>query len=229
MMKKEIFFVVLAVSFIANNALSMETPQKSKPVKMFHCTRKEIARLILKEGLKSRSQLVREGKTTVSEYLPFPDHDDNIYFQYIDENDLKQIEPGLWDNSEAFNRFVYCVAMEMDPDKTMVYNPDLRFWPPLNNCNSDFVTHDPVYASLDIAEREGIYKKSGMTLREYIEKKKRFDKYDYACPIWYWGIQDTFTAAPICVFYEEMLSHTAYGWNEHTIKKDRIDPSEFAQ
>jgi len=233
MMKKEMLFVVLVIFFVTNNALSMETPQQSKPVKMFHCTREWIARLIIKEGLKSRSQLVREGKASPSkEYLSFPDHDENIYFQYVDENDVRQIEPGLWYNMDALNRrYLYCIAMEFDPDETMVYNPDLRFWPPENNCQYDCAVRDPVHASLSVAEREDIYKKFGMTLRQYVAKKERFDskKNDRNCFWGYEAIQDPFAADLRCVRKKRAGNYTEYRWNEHTIKKDRIDPTEFVQ
>ncbi len=228
MMKKEMLVAVLVFWFAAGSVLGMESPQKSKTVKMFHCARsKEIARLILKEGIKSRSQLVREGRKTFSFYKPFPDHDDNIYFQYINEHDLEKIEPGLWDNWKAGNRFLYCVAMEFDPDETMVYNPDLRFWPPEDNCGYDITARDPIYVSLDVVEREDIYKKSGMPLRQYIAKKEYFEKEKHHCFRWQEAIQDPFTADLRCVKVSNR--YTVYDWNEHTIKRDRIDPSEFAQ
>lgn len=231
MMKKEmLLFVVLVFLFAADNILSTESSQKTKTVKMFHCTRYVSARLILKEGIKSRSQLVHEGKAVPFPHMSFPDHDDNIYFQYINEKDLEKIEPGLWYNKKAINRrFLHCVAMEFDLDETMVYNPDLRFWPPENNCDYDITVRDPIHASLDIAEREGIYKKSGMTLRQYIAKKEYFEKGNHNCFWWSEVIQDPFTADVRCVGSHVSHRYTAYIWNEHTVKKDRIDPSEFAQ
>src|SRR4030095_968001 len=223
MMKKELLCFLLMFMFLVNNVLGMENPQKVKTVKMFHCTRKEIAKLILKEGLKSRFQLAREGKATVPNYWPTADHYDSIFFQYIDEDKLKQIEPSLWMNLVVNN---YCIGIEVDPNKTNVYNPDLRITPPFKDMQGDGFGYSPgshFYI-------EDVYKQSGMPLKEYIEKRRRFiNRKSHNCSGGYSAIPDPLTAEPLCVKIDEIYDYTGYYFNEHTIKKDRIDPSEFAQ
>ena len=205
-------------------AMDSTTDQNTKKtVKMYHCTTPEKAQIILEDGLKSREQLAREGKAEVGElFKPTADHYRSIFFQYIEPSNLKKIGSRLWQRGDGIY-CEHCVAIEIDPTTTMIYNPDLRILPAFGR---EGWSIDSKYSS-NMQMREHTYKRSGMFLNDYIERRERFRQ--MRCGIGHVASPHPFTAEPYCVAFDVADKQTGYYWNEHTIQIDRIDPSEFVE
>jgi hypothetical protein len=214
-------FLVISLRGMDESSLSKHSPTATRQ-RIYHCTTHERALKILAEGLKSKAQLAREAEVNLSIPEPIIDHYETIYFQYIAAAELTQIQPGLWEKTwqdqNLMKKFSHCIAIEVD-DEVTVYNPNLRFFHP-------FGTKNVTYKNESVEYKTDIYKKSGIKLRDYIEREKRLNNMN--C---YNGrsFPHPLTTEPNCIEYGVAENQTGYYWNEFTIKKDRIDPSEFAR
>jgi hypothetical protein len=207
---------MLGFSIPVISMVSETSRDKRETVRMFHCTCKEIAEIILIDGLKSRAQLAKEGKAEIGDFRPTSNHYESVFFQWKNPARLRKVKSGLWYNlDESF--FNYCVAIEVDPNTTMVYNPNLRM-------RDAFELNRDYYSNIE--KREETYSQSGMLLKKYIEKDKRSSQ--MICIDGGRVYRHPFTADPVCLPINS-VDWTEFNWNEHTIQRDRIDPSEFAQ
>lgn len=119
-----LLIVALQINCMENNLL--------KKVLIFHATNKNNIPSILKEGLKTKVQLVKKNKVEliypVKSFRIF-DRFSKVYFMYIDPRELDKVENSVWKwkNSDSDYRFV---AIKVDPNETFVFNSELRLKKP---------------------------------------------------------------------------------------------------
>ena len=147
---------------------------------------------ILTEGLKSRKELVEEGKLEPVSQMYGPEHMNQIYFRW-------------WNSTFARTRDTPWISIDVDPQKTKVFNAEYRY-------DAD----------------KNLYLASEILLSELIEKKERGEAMKGTIPLK--GVTyHPLTAEPMLVdIDDERISdrHWFYS-NEITIPRDVIPPTEF--
>jgi hypothetical protein len=234
---------------MAEGKAEQEEPRK---VLMFHCTQPENIPLLLRDGLKSRSQLVKEGIVINRQYkgdVPSDGLDPWIYFQHQDPEygihlrpglTVRKLRPYVWELSDRYSRPLQCVAIEVDPTKTHVYNRDFNLRTSFREYNTrrdlkcvyeNDCKKNP-NPSVCLKEHQAkLYQQSRMPLSMYLEHQTRVrrvrnslideekDRYDV--------IAHPITAEPIKIKVSYPSDNPNGYWEEMIVKRDIIPPSEF--
>ena len=194
-----------------------QTNPSKNLVEIFHITTSSLD-LILSEGLKTKNQLLKESKN--HEYMRsgvFEDHYDTLFFQWY----KKGLKPNLFFESSNW------VSIDVDPDKTFVYNRELRpyflsYLPKMDDTDN----YDSTQKFKDLRQK---YESSKILLSEFIKHSNQFIELQSAIDETKTIIRNPLTSEPLIVnINDERQWYPGYAYfNEILIKTPTLEPSEF--